>query len=375
MSEQFSIGVEEEYQIVDAKGALMPGGKKVVHQAQGEVGNQAQHELFLSQIEIGTPVCENLSQARDEIKRLRRAVIDAAAASDARIVAASTHPFAVPGEQPITPKVRYVEMAEDYQQLARDFFICGCHVHVGIGDRELAIGIMNRARGWLSPLVALAANSPFWRGGDSGYASFRTEVWRRWPMAGSPQVFKNRAEYDALVRTLVETGSISDETKIYWDIRPADRFETIEFRACDVCVSLDDAVAIAGLCRAIARQCAMDIENDERRGAVFVPVRPELLRAAEWRSARYGLEETLIDVHAGATIPAHELISRLLETVRPALEANGDWDEVSALTQQILDRGNGARRQREAYAKRNSWDDVMQFLADETGNGTRINTD
>jgi carboxylate-amine ligase len=260
-------------------------------------------------------------------------------------------------------------MEEDYQQIAREHLICGCHVHIGINDRERAIEIMNRARGWMAPLIALAGNSPFWLGEDTGYSSFRTEIWRRWPMAGSPHIFSSRAEYDALVRTLVETGSISDETKIYWDMRPADRFETLEFRATDVCLTLDEAVLVAGLVRALARTCYELAALDEERGAAFVPVRPELLRASEWRAARYGVEAELLDVHAGKTVPARELIHKLLDFVRPTLEELDEWDEVQTLAQGVLERGNGAMRQRAAWKKKGCLEDVVDLVVTETARG------
>jgi carboxylate-amine ligase len=367
---RWTIGVEEEFQIVDAATrALRPHGARILSDVQHEVGEAAQHELFLSQIETGTPVCSSLTEVREQVKRLRHAVIEGAQHDGALIAAAGTHPFSLIHDQPIVPKERYVGMAELYQQLAREHFICGCHVHVGINDRELSIQILNRARGWLSPLVALAANSPFWEGEDTGYASFRTEVWRRWPMAGSAHPFGNRAEYEALARTLVETGAIIDETRIYWDIRPADRFETLEFRATDVCLSVDEAVMTAGLCRSMVRKLAADVEADAQRGAVYVPVRPEVLRAAEWRAARYGLEETLIDVHAGKAVPAAQLIETLLEFLREDLEAQGEWDEISTLVRAVLSRGNGAQRQRAAYAKRENFADVVDLIVEETARG------
>ena len=267
----FTIGVEEEYQLVDATTrALKPRGSRVLHALPDDVEMQASNELFLSQIEIATPVCATLSEVREQISGLRKSVIETAREQNCLLLASSTHPFSRADEQIVTPKSRYLDMAENYQQLAREHLICGCHVHIGIADRELAIDVMNRARGWLAPLVALAANSPFWQGDDTGYASFRTEVWRRWPMAGTPQTFASRAEYDALVRVLVETNSISDETKIYWDIRPADRFETLEFRVTDVGLSVDDAVLIAGLTRALAQTCYRAALLDRERDAVFV---------------------------------------------------------------------------------------------------------
>ncbi|HEX8550486.1 MAG TPA: glutamate--cysteine ligase [Abditibacteriaceae bacterium] len=367
---RWTIGVEEEFQIVDrATRALLPHGARIVADAQHAVGEAAQHELFLAQIETGTPICRTLGDVREQLIRLRRAVIEAAQSDGGEIAAAGTHPFSLVDEQPIAPKARYLGLADLYQQLTREHLICGCHVHVGVNDRELAIQIMNRARGWLAPLIALAANSPYWEGEETGYASFRTEVWRRWPMAGSPHPFRNRAEYETLTRTLVETGAIADETRIYWDIRPADRFETLEFRATDVCLTVDEAVMIAGLCRSLARKLAADVEQDAQREAVYIAVRPELLRAAEWGAARYGLEENLIDVHAGRAVPAAENVETLLQFLRDDLEDYGDWDEVSTLVREVLVRGNGAQRQRMALEKRGEWSDVVDLVVAETARG------
>ena len=363
----FTIGVEEEYQLVDAQTReLKPRGSRVLHALPDDVESQASNELFLSQIEVATQVCATLGEVRAQLSSLRKSVIEAARAQNCLLLASSTHPFSRTDEQIVTPKSRYLDMAENYQQLAREHLICGCHVHVGIADREMAIEVMNRARGWLAPLVALAANSPFWQGDDTGYASFRIEVWRRWPMAGSPQIFTSRAEYDALVRVLVDTNSISDETKIYWDIRPADRFETLEFRATDVGLSLDDAVLIAALTRALAQTCYEDALLDRERNAVFNAPRGEILRAAEWRAARYGLEGRLIDVHVGQEVSAHELVAELLSFVREALESAGDWDEISSLTQRVLIDGNGAIRQRRAFEKQGDLKDVVDLIARET---------
>lgn len=367
---QWTIGVEEEFQIIDPETrALSPQGESILATVQAEVGEEAQHELFLSQIETGTPPCRGLSEVRAQVKRLRHAVLEGARQNDAAIGAAGTHPFSIALEQPLAPKARYVDMAELYQQLAHEHFICGCHVHVGINDRELTVQILNRARGWLSPLVALTANSPYFEGRDTGYASFRTEVWRRWPMAGSPHPFNNRAEYEALARTLVETGAIIDETRIYWDMRPADRFETLEFRATDVCLTLDEAVMTAGLVRSLARKLAADVREDAERGAVFIPVRPELLRAAEWRAARFGLEADLIDVHAGRAVPARELIETLLAFLREDLEAHDEWDEVADMVSEVLNRGNGAERQRAAFAKNGNLSEVVDLIVTETARG------
>jgi carboxylate-amine ligase len=262
--EEFTIGVEEEYQIVSPETReLHSRGARILLRAQDAVGEQAQSELYLSQIEIGTPICRSLAEVRAEITRLRGEVIAAAEKGGDRIAAAGTHPFSHWEDQQVTPKARYIGIAQDYQQLAREQLIFGCHVHVGIDDREAAVQVMNRTRPWLAVMLALAANSPFWLGADTGYASFRTEIWRRWPMAGTPHLFASRAEYDALVDCLVATESITDGTKIYWDVRPSARFETLEFRVTDVCMTVDEAVMVGGLARAIARTCYAQAMRDE----------------------------------------------------------------------------------------------------------------
>jgi carboxylate-amine ligase len=364
---EFTVGVEEEYQIVNRETReLHPRAERILPTAQAAVGDRVTPELYLSQIEIGTPVCRNLAEVRAELLRLRRELVAAAEREGNWIGAAATHPFSHWADQPITPKARYVGIAQDYQQLAREHLIFGCHVHVGIADREAAISVMNRARPWLAVLLALSANSPFWLGADTGYASFRTEIWRRWPMSGTPQVFRSRAEFDALVQKLVATGSIEDGTKIYWDVRPSARFETLEFRAADVCLTVDEAVMTAGLARALARTCHARAAKDE-------PVnhaRPELLRAAKWRAARYGLDADLIDVEEGRALPAGQMVEKLLSFLRPALEEHGEWDEVSALARETLERGNGATRQREVYARNGRLEEVVDFIVAETRRGT-----
>lgn len=364
--EDFTIGVEEEYQIINRKTReLHSRAERILEKAQETLGDEVTPELYLSQIEIGTPVCRQLAELRGELTRLRREVIAAAEQSGNRIAAAGTHPFSHWENQEITPKARYIGIAQDYQQLAREHLIFGCHVHVGISDREAAIAVMNRARPWLAVMLALAANSPFWLGVDTGYSSFRTELWRRWPMAGTPQVFNSRAEYDQLVEALIATESIEDGTKIYWDVRPSARFETLEFRVTDVCLTVDEAVMMAALVRALVRACYAQAV----RGEPVQSVRPELLRSAKWRAARYGLDADLIDLEAGRALPAREMVEKFLNTLRQSLEEHGEWEETSALVRETLERGNGATRQREVYRRSGSFDDVVDFIVAETRKG------
>jgi carboxylate-amine ligase len=364
--EEFTIGVEEEYQIIDPQTRdLRPRGSLVLSEAQQRVGHEVQPELYQSQIETGTPVCRTLADVRAEIIRLRREVIAAAGKAGSRIAAAGTHPFSHWEDQTLTPKPRYIGIAQDYQQLAREQIIFGCHVHIGISDREAAIQVMNRVRPWLSVMLALTANSPFWLGADTGYASFRTEIWRRWPMAGTPQVFASRAEYDHLVDSLTSIGLIEDGTKIYWDVRPSARFETLEFRVADVCMTVDEAVMTAGLARALAETCYGAV----RRGEALERVRPELLRAAKWHAARYGLDADLMDVRAHRAVPARQMVEQFLAFLRPALEERKEWDEISGIVGGVMARGTGARRQREVYARTGRLEDVVDFVVEETAKG------
>lgn len=364
--EAWTLGVEEEYQVIDATThELQPDAESLLHRSQATLGDDVQPELKQSQIEMATAVCATLPEVRAALTHARRTLIEAAAEHGDWLGAAGTHPFSDWRVQSTTPKARYHQLSDHFQRLARELVIFGCHVHVSISDRAAALEVMNRARIWLTPLLALAANSPFWQGEDTGYASFRTELWGRFPMAGPPVPFATLADYDQLVQTLVATESIADATNIYWDIRLPARFPTIEFRVTDVCLTVDEAVMIAGLTRGLVRTCYEQWLADVPAFAA----RPEVLRAAHWRAARYGLAATLIDVAAGRLIPAAQLVEQFLTLVRPALEAAGDWDEVSALVRMTLQRGNGAQRQRQAYHHAGRWEDVVDLIVRETAQG------
>jgi carboxylate-amine ligase len=260
----------------------------------------------------------------------------------------------------VSPK--YERLEREYQQLAREQLICGAHVHVGLDDGEALVDVMNRARPWLSPILALSGNSPFWEGDDTGYDSYRTELWRRWPMATTPALFASNAEFEALVETLLATGSIDDRARLYWDIRPSARFPTLEFRVTDACLTVDDTVMVAGLVRGLVRSCLEEAEAGEPVPAV----RPEVIRAATWRAARYGLSGDLVDVLAGKSVPARVLVDRLLDFAGPALRDFGDWEEVSELVERIFSRGTGAARQRAVLARTGRLQDVVDYLVAQT---------
>ncbi len=359
----FTIGVEEEYQIVDARtGELRSRSGEVIPYVKRSVGDDVQPELYQSQMEIGTSVCETLSEVREELVRLRRQILAGANDHGHSIAAAGTHPFSHWREQEVTPKDRYRRLQASFQQLAREQIIFGCHVHIGMSDRNAAIKTMARARLWLAPLVALTANSPYWLGEDSGYASFGREMWRRWPLAGIPPELASERQYDELVDSLVEIEIIKDATKIYWDIRPSTRFETLEFRATDVCMTVDEAVMLAGLVRALTRACHR--ESQESKPAPSVPY--EILVAANWRATRDGLEGRLVDMDLNELVPAKDAVYKLLEFVRSDLEDADEWEQVNDSVYRVLTEGNGAMRQRKIFEETGNIRDVVGYIARET---------
>ena len=328
------------------------------------------HELQRSMIESRTEVCGDLDEVRAQLRRLRADLVRSAAEEDRWVVAAGTLPLGDWWGQRITPKARYERIAELHQYVARQQIVCGCHVHVGISDQDTAIEVLNRARVWLPALLALSGSSPFWMGVDTGYASYRTIVWRAWPSSGIPQAHESAAAYWRVVRSLIDTGTMLDAGQVYWDIRLGNKTDTLEFRTADACTTLDEAVMQSGLCRALARTCLDQVGSGRPPPAV----RQELLVAAHWRAARSGLEDTLVDVVAGEAVPAAELLDRFLAYLRPALEEAGDWDEVSALVEQARRRGTSAQRQRRAFAKTQRLEDVVDLLRVETASDLQPQT-
>jgi glutamate---cysteine ligase / carboxylate-amine ligase len=361
-----TLGVEEEYQIVDAAGGeLSPAVEAVLEAARGPLGEAAQHELHSSQVEAGTPVCSSLGEVRAELVRMRRAMLDAARRAGCRILAAGTHPSSSWRDQEVTPMERYLTLAAEHRRVAHETLIFGCHVHVACGDAETIIQVMNRSRPWLPALLALSVNSPFWEGRDTGFSSYRTVVFRRWPTSGAPLPFSDRAEYERLAAALTGVGAISDPTRLYWDVRPSHRYPTLEFRLSDVCARIDEAVMIAGLSRAVAQTA----RAEHAAARPLDHVRPELLEAAIWQAARDGLEGDLIDPLSARREPATALVERLLDHVRPALEEQGDLEEVAELVHETLSAGTGASRQRAALRRRGRMTDVIEMLAEETETG------
>lgn len=362
-----SVGVEEEYQLVDPEsGQLIPKCNDVMRQLGRDSGADIQRELHLNQIEMASNVCQTLDEVRENLRRVRKMLIDAAESVGAALVSAGTNPFPLPADETLTPKFRYQAMGQQFQQIARALFIFGCHVHVAMEDKKLGLQVMNQSRRWLPVLQALTANSPFWNGNDTGYASYRREVWVQWPMAGAPPHFIDLADYEACLGELTKSGAIKDESFIYWDIRLSVKVPTIEFRGADVMTSLQQCVGYVGLVRAIVMQASDDV----RSGREFPPIRSHLLSFAIWHAARYGVSDDLIDPMTCEKSTATETAARLLEYVRPALLRSGDLDCVEAFVQEVVREGCGADRQRLTMQTEGDLSAVVRAAVQQTAEDT-----
>lgn len=365
MSNGHTIGVEEEYQLVDAGTLQLADRPGVVAEAERLLGDRAQGEISTGQLEIGTDVVRTLGQVRAELLRLRRGAAQAAERCGARILAAGTHPTGSWRQQRLTPDARYLDLVERWRLLALTQTITGCHVHVGVDDPETAVRLLEHLRADLPVLLALSGSSPYWEGDDTGYTSYRTLWYGRWPVTGSPEVFASRAEYERTVADLVAAGIVDDASHLYWDARPSTRYPTVEVRVADTMPLVDDVVLHAGLARSLVRVAAGRAECDRPEQGV----RTEVVRAARWRAARHGLDGTLFEVRERQQRPAAEVVRALLGRLRDDLDDAGEWDEVHALAEQALARGTSAARQRAVQARTGDMDAVVTSLLEETAQG------
>ncbi|MCW2887613.1 MAG: glutamate---cysteine ligase / carboxylate-amine ligase [Streptosporangiaceae bacterium] len=359
-----AVGVEEEFHTVDLETRrLMPRADSLLQQLPAD---RFSGELQRSVVETNSRPFVRLIDLVEDLAALRRGVVTAAEPLGLGIVAAGTVPIVDLEALKVTPDPRYENMLEEYQILAREQLICGAQVHVDVGDRDLAVAVSHRVSAWLPSLLALSASSPFWLGMDSGYASYRTVLWQRWPTTGPVPSLESADEYDRMVQDLIRTGVITDPGMIYFDVRPSAHLPTVELRLCDACPRVEDVALLAGLFRAL-----VIVEMDAvRTGRPQLPVRTELVRATTWRAARSGLEGELVDPLSGRPMPAGKVLRRLLHELRPTLENNGDWDLVAELAEASMARGSSAARQRRAFAG-GGLEEVVDLLLAET----RANTE
>jgi carboxylate-amine ligase len=316
-------------------------------------GGTVEAELQQQQVEIDTPPRQNLSEIARDLRSWRSRADELAMATGSRAVALATSPMLVRPQT--TPKSRYLKMAQRFGVVAQEQLTCGCHVHVSVESAAEGVGVLDRIRTWLPTLIAISANSPYWQGQDTGYASFRTQAWQRWPSAGPIEVQGTEERYHGLVSALIQTGAAMDEGMIYFDARLSARYSTVEVRAADVCLEVEDAVLLAGLIRALVDTAARDWRN-----AVPAPDIPAmLLRAHAWQASHSGLRDELVHPVEGRPRPAGDVLWDLFAHVREALVDNGDEATVSEGLTGLLSRGNGADRQRAVYQQAGSLSAVV----------------
>src|SRR5262249_20418787 len=312
MGQPFTLGVEEEFQIVDPDTwELRSHVSELLASSAATFGDQVKRELHQSIVEVGTKICANVGELAEEIIRSRRELAEAAERVGLRVAAAGTHPFSSWAEQSLSPGDRYKDIVDELQLLARSLLIFGLHVHVAVPDQSLAIELMNEARYFLPHLLALSTSSPFWMGHDTGLKSYRTAVFRRFPRTGIPDRFESWSEYHEYIDLLVELHCLDNAKKIWWDIRPHPTFGTLEFRICDVPTAPRATIAIAALAQAIIVKLYML----RRRNLGFRLYHRRLIEENKWRAARWGLDGKLIDFGRRQEVPMRELAGELLEFV------------------------------------------------------------
>ncbi len=342
----FTVGIEEEYMLVDA--GTMDLAREVPDELFKEcerlIGDQVTREFMQCQIEVGTAVCSTVGQATDELIGLRKAVNDIAGNYGLVLLAASTHPFSLYNNQEHTRRNRYDQLANDLQAVVRRLMISGMHVHVGVGDDDLRIDLMGQVTYILPHLLALSTSSPFWCGSDSGMKSYRLSVWDEMPRTGLPPVFESYAEFERHVDVLVKVGIIEDASKIWWDIRPSVRFPTLEVRISDVCTHVEDAACIAAIYQCWLRMLYR-LRRGNQRWRRYLTM---LIDENRWRAHRYGIDEGLIDFGRTQILPYADLFEEMVELVYEDAEA---LDCVAELEhgRTILKRGTSAHEQLRQY--------------------------
>ncbi len=362
MFDQFTLGIEEEFQIVDPKTReLRSHVAEILEEGTMLLGEQIKPEMIQSMIEVGTGICRDIEEARADITNLRGVISSLARKNGLVIVAASTHPISRWQDQKIFDDERYELLVQELQTVARSLLIFGLHVHVGVADRERSVHIMNAARYFLPHVLALTTSSPFWMGHNTGLKSYRSEVFKQFPRTDIPDHFDSHASFLRYVELLVRTGCIDNGKKIWWDIRPHPFFPTLEFRVCDIPTRVDDTIAIAALFQAIVAKLNTLIE----RNLGFRLYRRMLIQENKWRAIRYGLDGKLIDFGKQKEVPVKDLILELLDFVDDVLDPLGSRKEVEHI-HTILDRGTSADEQLEVYHQTGELVPVVDRLIERT---------
>ena len=362
-----TVGIEEEFQIVDQSGQLKSHIGTLLAAGKSSLGEQLKPEMLQSVVEVTTRICAGMDEARAEILRLRGTLAALLQPAGLRIASAGTHPFSHWQEQQITELERYKLLEEELQDVVRELLIFGLHVHIGIPDREVRIEIMNEARYFLPHLLALSTSSPFWLTRATGLKSYRSVIWSRFPRTGIPPDFTSWDEFQNFVDLLVRTGSIDDGKKIWWDLRPHVFYPTIEFRVCDATTRVDETLCLAALIQAI---CAKLLKL-RRQNQGFRKYLPNLINENKWRAIRHGLQGSLIDFGKQKEVPMRELALELVDFVDDVVDELGSRREV-AYVNTLLEEGTSADRQLRVFRETGHLHAVVDHLAAETVAGVPV---
>ena len=370
MTAGFTIGIEEEFQMVDRNtGQLRPHIMTIMEKGTPVFGEQIKPEMLQPTVELISKVYPNITIARLESRRLRAKLARLMAEEGLALISAGTHPSALWVEQITTPNPRYAELQEELQDVGRSILIYGLHIHVGVDNKDLAVTLMNQLRTWMPHLLAFSANSPFWAGRLTGLKSYRAVVWKRLPRSGLPDTFSSWNEFDHYVNMLVKTGCIDNGKKIWWDIRPHPFFSTVEFRIFDMPATLDDTIAIAALCQSLVAKLVWL----HKRGMGGHVVPRHLVEENKWRAMRYGLDADIVDFMNGRTLSMRDALHELLDMVDDVVDDLGTRREMNYMRMALDDpRGTGADRQIAVYNATGSLQAVAQFLMEQTLKGVPI---
>lgn len=359
---KFTLGIEEEYQVIDpATRELISHDQKIVSEAAKTLNDQVKAEMHQAVVEVGTNICEDITDARQQISGLRRSISDIAGGLGYKIGAAGTHPFSKWETQLITPNPRYDEIINELQDTARSNLIFGLHVHVGMEDKNMALHLVNAMRYFLPHLYALSTNSPFWEGRNTGFKSFRSKVFDKFPRTGIPGVFDNYAQYENYVNLLVKTKCIDNPKKIWWDIRIHPIFPTLEVRICDIPMTVDETVCIAALIQAlVAKLYKLRTQNLN-----FMVYHRALINENKWRASRYGIEGKMIDFGLEKEVETKLLMAEFVDFVDDVLDDLGSREEVESIFK-ILENGTGADRQLKVFEETKDLVKVVDYITEQT---------
>jgi carboxylate-amine ligase len=361
----FTLGIEEEFQVIDPETReLRSHMQQIVEGGKVILKERVKAEMHEAVVEVGTNICQNIHEARQEVCFLRKMISKLAAQNGLSIAAAGTHPFSHWASQPITQHPRYEEIVQELQEAARSNLIFGLHVHVGIENRETGIYIMNVCRYFLPHIFALSTNSPFWEGRNTGYKSFRTKVFDRFPRTGIPDYFNSAAEYDSYINLLVKTKCIDNAKKIWWDLRLHPFFNTIEFRICDVPMNVNETIALAALMQGIVAKIVKLMKSNLQ----FRNYRRALINENKWRAARYGIQGKLIDFGKQEEVDTKDLVYELLDFIDDVADELDIRKELSYI-ETMLRLGTGADRQLAVYEETKDLKKVVDYIIQETNSG------